>query len=466
MTQPLFPHQQEGADRLAARVPTYLGFDMGIGKTRTFIEAVKLRGAKRVLVICPASAVLVWKREIALWHPGAVCAVVRNPGHLKMEPIGGATSYWVVSHGLMSQKEGPVVEALISGTAFEMTAIDEAQAFNAADSNRVKALYRAAPRLGDIFPLSGTPMKNHVGDLYTLLSICWPKGLRMNRMEYEERFCKVSHKYFGGSRPIKVIEGSKNIPQLKALIAPFMFRVRKEDVFKDLPAILWDSIPIPLDHSMMSAEDLAQFEGVINGVMKNEGPTAGLDTMTEVLRVMGTSVGLMSLRRMLGAAKLRGATEYIVDMLDNLPPDRKVLVFRHHAHVIASLARHLGEYSPAVLTGTTSAKEREDAVDKFLTDPKCRVFIGNIQAAGTAITLVGPKCKCSDVVFVESSWTPMDNAQAACRVHRIGQKDGVVARMLSAAGTVDDLINGLLGRKAREFTALFDTQAPAIGDDK
>ena len=166
----------------------------------------------------------------------------------------------------------------------------------------------------------------------------------------------------------------------------------------------------------------------------------------------------MSLRRMLGLAKLRGATEYIVDMLDNLPPDRKVLVFAHHADVIAALARHLGEYSPAVLTGTTTPREREQAVDKFLTDPKCRVFIGNIQAAGTAITLVGPKCKCSDVVFVESSWTPMDNAQAACRVHRIGQKDGVVARMLSAAGTVDDLINGLLVRKAREFTQLFDTE--------
>jgi SWI/SNF-related matrix-associated actin-dependent regulator of chromatin subfamily A-like protein 1 len=110
--------------------------------------------------------------------------------------------------------------------------------------------------------------------------------------------------------------------------------------------------------------------------------------------------------------------------------------------------------------GSTTPREREAAVDKFLHDPKCRVFVGNIQAAGTAITLVGPKCKCSDVVFVESSWTPMDNAQAACRVHRIGQKDGVVARMLSASGTIDDLINGLLVRKAREFTQLFDTAPP------
>jgi SNF2 family DNA or RNA helicase len=52
----------------------------------------------------------------------------------------------------------------------------------------------------------------------------------------------------------------------------------------------------------------------------------------------------------------------------------------------------------------------------------------------------------------------MDNAQAACRVHRIGQKDGVVVRMLSAAGTIDDLINGLLVRKAKDFTQLFDTE--------
>jgi SWI/SNF-related matrix-associated actin-dependent regulator 1 of chromatin subfamily A len=164
---------------------------------------------------------------------------------------------------------------------------------------------------------------------------------------------------------------------------------------------------------------------------------------------------------MLGLAKLRGAVEYITDMLDNLPDDRKVLVFAHHADVIRGLLRHLGEYSPVVLVGESKQKDREDAVNKFLLDPKCRVFIGNIQAAGTAITLVGPKCKCSDVVFVESSWTPMDNAQAACRVHRIGQKDGVVARMLSAAGTVDDLINGLLVRKARDFTQLFDIQEGA-----
>jgi SNF2 family DNA or RNA helicase len=309
-------------------------------------------------------------------------------------------------------------------------------------------------------------MRNHAGDLYTLLSVCWPQGLMLNtgfpmtRPQYEERFCRVTHKTFGGSRMIRVIEGSKNLDQLKALISPFMMRVRKDQVFKDLPEILWDQVPVPLDPSQLLMEgDFHQLEKVIMEVLAELGDDAGTDATITALAAASNIANVMTMRRLLGLAKLRGATEYLVDMLDNLPEDRKVLVFAHHAHVIAALSRHLGEYSPAVLTGTTSQKDREAAVDKFLNDRHCRVFIGNIQAAGTAITLVGPKCKCSDVVFVESSWTPMDNAQAACRVHRIGQKDGVVARMLSAAGTVDDLINGLLVRKAREFTQLFDTEA-------
>src|SRR4029077_18250754 len=126
---------------------------------------------------------------------------------------------------LMSQRNSPVAEALVKGPTFAMTAIDEAHAFNAVDTNRVKALRRAVNKLGQIVPLSGTPMRNHAGDLYTLLAVCWPDGLLlpsgalMSRTQYEERFCRVTHKTFGGSRMIRVIEGSKNLEVLKTMIA-------------------------------------------------------------------------------------------------------------------------------------------------------------------------------------------------------------------------------------------------------
>ena len=451
----LFPHQKQAAERIAQGTPTYLGFDMGIGKSRTFIEAVRLKGAKQVLILCPASAVLVWKREIVLWHPQASFVVVKTPQDLRAH-----ATYYIVTHGLMSQAQGKVAEAL-AFRSFDMTAVDEAQAYNAPGSQRVQALKRAAPRLGHIVPLSGTPMKNHAGDLFNLVSLCYPyalvtsNGSIMNRYEYEQMFCQVASRNFNG-HAVRVIEGSKNLPLLRRRLEPFMLRVRKEQVFKDLPPLLWDSIPIQLDPTRLSAEDITALARLDSDLIAADDGRPGLEAMAAALQRYGKSSHIMALRRLLGIAKLRAATEYIDDMLHNLPDDRKVLVFAHHADVIKALHTHLAEYLPALITGSSDPSERTEAVDQFLLNPSCRVFVGNIQAAGTAITLVGPNCKCSDVVFVESSWTPMDNAQAACRVHRIGQHDGVVVRMLSASGTVDDLINTLLVRKAREFTQLFD----------
>lgn len=456
----LFPHQRAAVKRIAAGVPTYLGFDMGIGKTRTFIEAAKARGATRVLVLCPASAILVWKRELSLWAPSMPFVVVR-----RAEDLVKVRGFLIVSHGLLSQRGGQVAEALWRVPPFDMTAIDEAHAYNAADTLRVKALRKAAnaKRLGAIVPLSGTPMRNHAGDLYTLTALCSPfcltrtDGHLMTRTEFEDLFCKVTTKYFGGSRPIRVIEGSKNLPILKELLAPFMVRVKKEEVLKDLPPITWEPVQVPLDTSHLSAEDQQKLSDGVTLSLQDAGND---DAALAALSRAGAPGGqLMALRRMLGLAKLKGSLDYIVDVLDCLPPNRKVLVFAVHADVIKAVVDHLGEYSPAVLTGQSTSAERANAVEQFLTNPACRVFVGNIQAAGTALTLVGPTCKCSDVIFVESSWTPADNAQAACRVHRIGQHDGVTARMISAAGTIDDLIEALLIRKAQEFSALFDGSA-------
>jgi hypothetical protein len=250
---------------------------------------VQRRRAKRVLVVCPASAVLVWKREIGLWHPGATFVIVRSPIDLSRPAL-----YFIVSHGLMSQREGQDAETLWTCTQFDMTAIDEAHAFNASDTLRVKHLRRASPKMGLIVPLSGTPMKNHAGDLYTLLSICAPECLAlpgrpmMTRYDFEERFCRVAHRSFGGSRMVRVIEGSKNLEALKILIKPFMLRVRKEEVFKDLPAIIWDQIPIPLDPTHLSEADAAQLGEAVTQALANDGRGKELDIRL-TLRVAGTT---------------------------------------------------------------------------------------------------------------------------------------------------------------------------------
>jgi len=450
MTLPLFPCQQQAIARLVAGEPVYLAMDMGLGKSRTFIEAVKRRDAKRVLILCPASARLVWKREIKRWDPGAQVSLVDRSQHLSNN-----ARYTVVTHGLFSQRNGNVVNAFDFGPPFEMTAIDEAHAFNSPGTLRVKALKRLAARLGYIVPLSGTPIRNHAGDIYNMLSLCYPQGLKsgngsiMHRFAFEDQFCRVASKVFHNHR-VRVIEGSKNLEALKVRLNPFMIRVRKHEVLKDLPPILWDHVAVPVETSIPIDYDLMR--DITSTLALAHGAEA------ELLSTLSREAHIMKLRRLLGLAKLRGACDYIVDMLDNLPADRKLLVFAVHTDVIKALKDHLGEYNPAVIVGATGLWDREVETDRFLTQASCRVFIGNIQAAGTALTLVGPQCKCSDVVFVESSWTSADNAQAACRIHRIGQHDGVVARMLTTDHSVDELIHRILVRKAREFSQLFDVK--------
>jgi len=172
----------------------------------------------------------------------------------------------------------------------------------------------------------------------------------------------------------------------------------------------------------------------------------------------GVDEHVLRVRRVLGLIKAQPAVEYIDDFLTNLPEPKKLLVFAHHKEVIQKLAEGLADWSPAIITGASTPAERTLSVDRFLgkTLRPTRLFIGNIAASGTGLTLVGPQCACSDVVFVEASYSVGDNVQAASRVHRIGQHEGVVARYLTAHGTMDDRIQSILARKAKDFEQLFN----------
>lgn len=446
----LYPYQGEVLPYIADGQPTYLGFDPGLGKSRTAIEGAKARGVKSLLIIAPASGRYVWERECKLWWPGMPFAIIRTVDDLtKHSHSEGWRGIRLITYGLLSQKNSPFAAAVSVGKAWDMTVLDEAAYLKNSGANRTRAvLGKMLPKLGYVLPMSGTPAPNHAGELYTILKALYPQALKvgviprnMLEFEFQDAFCRVTQRTFGrGGPPIRVIEGSKNLPELRRRMDGFMRRVKKEDVMKDLPPIRWDVIPV------QATQDLSALPAIPGGL-----------TDDEVLRWLATGgEHVMRIRHMIGASKVPAAVEYIDDFLTNAFENQKVLVFAHHKDVIAALSSGLGNYKPAVITGETSPERRKQNIDMFLTDSACRVFVGNIQAAGTAITLVGPRCKCSDVFFVEADYSVGNNVQAACRVHRIGQKDGVVARFLTAHGTIDDRIQDILARKASDFDQLFN----------
>jgi SWI/SNF-related matrix-associated actin-dependent regulator of chromatin subfamily A-like protein 1 len=442
MTEPLYRFQIEAAARIMLGEQIYLGFDPGLGKSRTAIEAAAARGASRTLIVCPASGRYVWRAEIAKWKPGSRVVMVYKPADLKTE-----ADFYILTYSLISKADSILPNAIANGPAFDFTVLDEAAALKNPGANRTKrVLEKMLPKLGYALPMSGTPAPNHAGELYPILKALYPKALKgsnghpLAQWQFEDRYCRVTLKRFGNGPSVRVIEGSRNLPELRTRIDKFMVRVRKMDVLKDLPPVRYDIVP--LDVSVPTSVNLP--------------PDLSDD---DVLRYLAGKVGdehIMRLRRMLGLCKAEPAVEYLDDFLSNLPDGRKILVFAHHREVVEKLLKGLANWSPAVITGASTPNERTSQVNKFLTNRASRVFIGNIQAAGTGLTLVGPTCPCSDVFFVEASYSVGDNVQAAARVHRIGQREAVVARFLTAHKTIDDRIQSILARKALDFKNLFE----------
>ena len=162
------------------------------------------------------------------------------------------------------------------------------------------------------------------------------------------------------------------------------------------------------------------------------------------------AVHVAKLRRLTGLAKVASVVELLQDELAG--GLNKIVVFAHHREVIQKLADGLSSFGVVVLQGSTPPTQRQAAIDGFQNDNSIRVFVGQLTAAGTAITLTAA----SNVLFAESSWTPSDNAQAAMRVHRIGQRSGVLVRFATLSGSLDEAITETVRRKTAVLAQIFD----------
>jgi SWI/SNF-related matrix-associated actin-dependent regulator of chromatin subfamily A-like protein 1 len=448
----LYPFQQAAIDRLAqstAPLP-YLAYDMGLGKTRIALLTAKKRGVKRLLVICPAVGRLSWLSEThRVWPNGPPLVIVRSPRdvlRLKSEECIG-----VVSYGLISNSNGSYnyVNELAKLPAFDMTVLDEAHALKNVAAIRTKGILhhlRLAKVLCDVLPMSGTPAPNHAGELFPILRTVYPMAIKrdvgktMSKQEFEDVFCDVKEKWFNG-RAVRVIEGSKNLGDLRARLDPYMLRLRKKDALPELPDMSFDVLPVEID-----ADIGQEFDDVM------PGPEASDEEILKALTPAG-GAHIARLRQALGLAKAKGAIEAISDKLESCR--RKMLVFAHHRSVLDEIEQGLALYRPVRLDGSTSEPDRKRAINAFLTDPNVRVFIGQTTAAGTSITLVNEKIEVSDVFFVEASTNPGDNNQAASRIHRIGQKNPVQVWFITAFDTFDERIQDLIQRRTAEFHKLF-----------
>lgn len=424
------PHQITGARFLSDRNYALLADAPRVGKTGAAIMACDDVFASRVLVVTTASGRPVWTRGFKDWSGfdlptrAVYGALGKLDGPLRL---------------IVSWSEVAKHAEALKAARWDVLILDEAHYAKSIDTKRTRAVYgvfRGASRdmglvdsAARVWCLTGTPIPNAPNDLYPMLRAIAPDRID-DLAKYDDflhRYCIVRKKVISRWTKIDVVVGGRNEAELKARLDGFWLRRTQKDVGINPP--VYEMLPIHISDKQRK-EIEAQIEGAEDILAAAEtGETRGME------------MALGTLRRLTGTVKAAGVADALEEELENGLD--KVVLMAWHKDVMSSLEDRLKKYGVVRLDGSTTPQAREIAARMFQTDPACRVFIGQIIAAGEAIDLSAA----SELVFVESSFVPKDMAQAALRITNHGQKRQCRVRVAALEGSVDEAIQAIVIRK-------------------
>lgn len=401
---------------------TIIADEPGLGKTPTAIALMNAKQVDKYLVICPASLVQNWYREISKWTLSRF-----SPHIFRTSGKNPANSILILSYGLCSTQNA--LTRILENYRFDGLIVDESHMIahgSAARTRNILGINGPFDRADVVACLSGTPIVNQPIDIWPLVNRLRPDvlGCKSYR-EFGERFANAKHNPFTGR--IDYV-GSKNEEELgRILRSNLMVRREKSEVLKDLPAktrrvIYLDANP--------EAQRLVKTEAAMYDKFLADEKIS-IDQTNSMLRV----------RVRLAILKAAAAISYCQMALQE---EKKILVFGWHRELLTRLVMALAPHNPVVLSGATPSTKRQARVDKFQNDPSCRVFVGAIPAAGVGLTLTAS----SRVIMAESSWIPSENIQAEDRSHRYSQVNAVLVDYLVFPNSVDERVLKEVGKKA------------------
>lgn len=447
--------------RLRHRRAILLGHEPGLGKCLMSLAIAANLRARRILILCPAVARLVWEQQVDIWAPGwAKRLVIVRPGTFQPDlahRLEAPDVIAVLAYDLFGAAsiDPALAETILGQNTFDLGIFDEAhylKSFSAARTERIYDARGVALRCKKVLLLSGTPTPNGAQELYPHIFTFWPDlitirsrhgGPRpMSQPEWDERVCVTRPSIFG---PRYI--GNKNAGMVRSILQQVMIRRTKKDVLPELPLVLARDVPLDLDLLDLKLTPEARLAHV-----RLDAALTRCKTPDEIVKALHSDeTNLASLRRQVAEAKVNAAVAWAAPRLD-ADPNARFVFFGWHVAALERLHALLAQYSPVILTGSTNDKDRAAAIASFQTNPRCRVFVGQIMACGTAVTLTaGTEC-----VFLECAWTPGPNEQAVGRLHRLGKTDSVLASFLYVPGTVDETVMRVFRRKATGIRQFID----------
>ncbi len=445
----LRPYQSEGLAWLDFLADSGLGGiladDMGLGKTvqvLAHLVSEQQRGRLQLpaLVVAPTSLVGNWRDETARFAPTLKVLVLHGANRAVLYEQIPQHDLVITTYPLLPRDEARLREA-----RFSLLVLDEAQAIKNPRSQAARVV-RTIPAIRRL-AMTGTPLENHLGELWAQFDAVEP-GL----LGSERQFNKLYR------TPIEKHADQDRQQRLNRRISALLLRRRKQDVLTDLPAKTEIVLPLELagaQRTLYETLRLAQHERVRQAVQERGLSQAGIIVLDALLKLRQACcdprlVKLPSARRIGQSAKL----EALLQLLDGLLLEgRRILVFSQFTEMLALIEDELVERQIAyqILTGQTPARERTALVAQFQAGA-VPVFLVSLKAGGVGLNLTAA----DTVIHYDPWWNPAAEAQATDRAHRIGQQQSVFVYRLICTGTVEEKIQSLQVRKGRLAQAVLD----------
>lgn len=413
--QPIFPdgllctlrrYQEWGVKYILHQERVLLGDEMGLGKTVQAIAAmVSLcnTGARHFVVVCPASVLTNWCREISQKSKLLVTKVHGARGRTALKS-------WLRTGGVAVTTYETTKYFDLDDFRFALLVVDEAHYIKNPEANRsinVRELCEHANRL--LF-MTGTALENRVDEMISLIYVLQPKV----------------------ARSIQGMEALSAAPRFRQLVAPVYYRRKRDDVLTELPELIETE-----EWCTLSREEEQVYENAV--LSKN---------YSEARRV---SWNIDDLRHSSKANRLRELVE------DAKSEGRKVIVFSFFLDTIGRVKQLFGSWCMSPITGAVSPQRRQEIIDDFDKAPAGTVLVAQIQSGGTGLNIQSA----SVVVICEPQFKPSIENQAISRAYRMGQTRNVLVFRLLCEDTVEEKINSILASKQAIFDAFADKSEAA-----
>ncbi len=419
-----------------------LADDMGLGKTLqaiALLAAVAGESKKTSLIVMPKTLLFNWEREIDTFYPDLSVYTWYGSSRDMTEACSHQlilTTYGMVRSSIEQFKEQP----------FFYVILDESQHIKNTGSQVSKAvmLLNSEHRLA----LSGTPVENNLGELYSLFRFLNPAMFRS-----EEEF---SRRY---GRPIQQDNNEDAIHELRTKVYPFILRRLKKDVLTDLPDKMEKILYVEMspDQQQLYEERRTFYKTAIEDQISSQGLNKSRFFILQALLELRQIASCPESRSdgMIISPKRELLTAQLIEAVAN---GHKALVFGNFLSVIESVSQDLEDAGIPFLSMTGATRDRQSLVEQFQNDDSIRVFVMTLKTGGVGLNLTA-----ADTIFIFDPWWNLSaENQAIDRSHRIGQDRTVFCYKLICSNTIEEKMVQLQEKKQELLDSIIGSDAGAV----